>query len=272
MYKKTDAIGVIDSGIGGFSVARKVQEILPHENLIYFGDGFNTPYGNHTADEILTMTRYMLKFMKEKNVKALLVACNTISCLIESYRGDMEGCTVLSVVEAGSYAVQERQLKKVGIISTCFTANSKCYPDLLAKIAPTTEVISHGCPDLANLVERYVGIPEGQELIENDLKLNLDSLVNEEKVEQVVLGCTHYPLVSDTIHRLYPDLTLIDPAVQMAYFLKSYLERNELANTNSELGNLDIFTTGSVPEYAMKANKVGLNPITSIQHVPPYIL
>ena len=82
MYKKTDAIGMIDSGIGGFSVARKVQQILPNENLIYLGDGANTPYGNHTADEILSMTRYMLKFMKEKNVKALLIACNTISCLI----------------------------------------------------------------------------------------------------------------------------------------------------------------------------------------------
>ena len=269
MYKKTDAIGMIDSGIGGFSVARKVQQILPNENLIYLGDGANTPYGNHTADEILSMTRYMLKFMKEKNVKALLIACNTISCLIESYRGDMEGCTVLSVVEAGSYAVQERQLKKVGIISTCFTANSKCYPDLLGKIAPNTEVISHGCPDLANLVERYVGKPEAQELIDNDLKLNLDPMVNEQGINDIVLGCTHYPLVTENIKRLYPDLNLIDPATQMAYFLKSYLERNELANDTPDGGKLDIYTTSDVEEYTMKAKKVGLDPIHSVQYLPP---
>ena len=81
--QKTDAIGVIDSGIGGFSVARRVQELLPQENILYLGDGANTPYGNHTAEEILEMTRYMLRFMDSHNVKALLVACTTISCLID---------------------------------------------------------------------------------------------------------------------------------------------------------------------------------------------
>ena len=98
--QKTDAIGVIDSGIGGFSVARRVQELLPQENILYLGDGANTPYGNHTAEEILEMTRYMLRFMDSHNVKALLVACNTISCLIDQYRDEMR-CPVLSVVQAG---------------------------------------------------------------------------------------------------------------------------------------------------------------------------
>ena len=86
MFSKESPIGIIDSGIGGFSVARKVQKLLPRENLVYLGDGANTPYGNHTAEEILTMTRYMLRFMEEKGVKALLVACNTISCLITGMR------------------------------------------------------------------------------------------------------------------------------------------------------------------------------------------
>ncbi len=89
MFSKESPIGIIDSGIGGFSVARKVQKLLPRENLVYLGDGANTPYGNHTAEEILTMTRYMLRFMEEKGVKALLVACNTISCLIDQYRDEM---------------------------------------------------------------------------------------------------------------------------------------------------------------------------------------
>ena len=86
MATKTSPIGIIDSGIGGFSVALKMQQQLPHENLLYFGDGGNMPYGNHSAEEILTMTRYMLRFMEERGVKALLVACNTISCLIDQYR------------------------------------------------------------------------------------------------------------------------------------------------------------------------------------------
>lgn len=115
MFSKESPIGIIDSGIGGFSVARKVQKLLPRENLVYLGDGANTPYGNHTAEEILTMTRYMLRFMEEKGVKALLVACNTISCLIDQYRDEMS-CPVLSVVQAGADAVKDLDVHKVGEI------------------------------------------------------------------------------------------------------------------------------------------------------------
>ena len=169
MVTKTSPIGVIDSGIGGFSVALKMQQMLPHENLLYFGDGGNMPYGNHTADEILTMTRYMLRFMEERGVKALLVACNTISCL---------------------------SVKNVGVISTCFTESTRCYPNLIGQKAPDKTVISHGCPDLAKLVEANLGDPKGQEVIEEDLKKNMDELVHKHKIDCCVLGCTHYPLVS----------------------------------------------------------------------------
>ena len=148
MVTKESPIGVIDSGIGGFSVARKVQKLMPHENLLYLGDGANTPYGNHSAEEILTMTRYMLRFMEDHGVKALLVACNTISCLIDQYRDEMS-CPVLSVVQAGADAVAQLPAHKVGVISTCFTASTHCYPDLIGKVAPDKQVISHGCPNLA---------------------------------------------------------------------------------------------------------------------------
>ncbi len=268
MFQKTSPIGVIDSGIGGFSVARKVQKLLPNENLLYLGDGANTPYGNHTGDEILTMTRYMLRFMEEKGVKALLVACNTISCLIDSYRDDMS-CPVLSVVEAGADAVKELDLDKVGVISTCFTADSKCYPNLIAQRSPKTQVISHGCPNLANLVERNVGVPEAVELIDNDLKNELEGLVHEDKITHCVLGCTHYPLVAENINRLYPELTLIDPAEQMAKTVQAYLEKNDLVNDSGKPGELNIYTTGSVEEYVMKSRKVGLDPVTSVQFYPP---
>ena len=128
MTEKNRPIGIIDSGIGGFSVARCMQRSFPHENLLYFGDGENMPYGNHSAEEILDMTRYMLRFMEERGVKALLVACNTISCLIDQYRNDMS-CPVLSVVEAGAETAASMPVKRVGVISTCFTHSTRCYPD-----------------------------------------------------------------------------------------------------------------------------------------------
>ena len=268
MITKESPIGVIDSGIGGFSVARKVQKLMPHENLLYLGDGANTPYGNHSAEEILTMTRYMLRFMEDHGVKALLVACNTISCLIDQYRDEMS-CPVLSVVQAGADAVAQLPAHKVGVISTCFTASTHCYPDLIGKVAPDKQVISHGCPNLANLVERNVGNPAGQAAIDDDLLENLEQLVNEEKVECCVLGCTHYPLVEENINRLYPQLKLVDPAEQMARTVGRYLEEKGLVNDQPGQGKLDIFTTGSTEEYTMKAAKVGLDPVTSVQFYPP---
>ena len=267
MFCKESPIGVIDSGIGGFSVARKVQKLMPHENLLYLGDGANTPYGNHSAEEILEMTRYMLRFMEERGVKALLVACNTISCLIDQYRDEMS-CPVVSVVQAGADAVKKLDAHKVGVISTVFTHSTHCYPDLIGREAPDKMVISHGCPNLANLVERHVGDPAAQELIDNDLKQELDALVHQEHIECCVLGCTHYPLVADNIARLYPGLELVDPAEQMARTVMEYLREKDLVNGSSAQGRLDIYTTGSTQEYTEKAAKVGLDPVSSVQFYP----
>ena len=141
MSNQNRPIGIIDSGIGGFSVARRVRRQLPNENILYFGDGGNNPYGNHTAEEILSLTRYMLDFMRQRQVKALLVACNTISCLIDEYRREMD-CPVLSVVQAGAESAAHRPEKRVGVISTCFTASTGCYPALIAQLAPEKKVFS----------------------------------------------------------------------------------------------------------------------------------
>ena len=266
--QKTDAIGVIDSGIGGFSVARRVQELLPQDNILYLGDGANTPYGNHTAEEILEMTRYMLRFMDSHNVKALLVACNTISCLIDQYRDEMR-CPVLSVVQAGADAVAATPYQRVGVISTCFTAQSGCYPNLIHKQAPERQVFSHGCPDLANLVEQNVGDPAAQPAIDAEIRAGLDGLVNVDHIQCCVLGCTHYPLVEDNIRRLYPTLDLLDPARQMAETLSRDLDARGLRNDQRAPGRMDIFTTGSLEEYIKKANRVGLTSIRSVQYLPP---
>lgn len=93
--------------------------------------------------------------------------------------------------------------------------------------------------------------------------------VRDEQIECCVLGCTHYPLVEENIHRLFPGLRLLDPAEQMAKDVLAYLERDGLVNDGPQPGRLDIFTTGSAEEYAMKAEKVGLDPVTSVQFYPP---
>ena len=268
MFHKDSYIGVIDSGIGGFSVALKVQELMPHENILYLGDGANIPYGNHTAETILDLTRYMLRFMEQKGVKALLVGCNTVSCLIDSYQNEMS-CPVLSVVQAGADAVSTMDVHKVGIISTNFTATSGAYPGLIFQSSPDKITISRGCTDLAQLVEEHIEDPSAQHLLDEELTRELHELVDVEHIDSLLLGCTHYLLVASSIARLYPHLTMVNPAEQMAQSVKSYLEKANLVNDGACTGALDIFTTSDVEEYTRKAKKVGLNPITSVQHYTP---
>ena len=153
MFDANSPVGVLDSGIGGFSVARAVQQLLPAEQLIYFGDGAHIPYGNHPEDKIVAMARYMFSFLEQKQVKALLVACNTISCVIDRC-ADAVSCPTFNAVQAGANAVSRLDVEKVGVISTVFTHNSRCYPQrILAQSPKKLVVLSCGCPDLARLVD-----------------------------------------------------------------------------------------------------------------------
>ena len=269
MYDKHSPIGVLDSGIGGFSVARQLQRLLPGEDLLYFGDGAHIPYGNHPKDRIIKLARYMFDFMEQNRVKALLVACNTISCVIEACE-DAVSCPTINAVQAGADAVAGLDVEKVGVISTVFTHNSRCYPEkILAQSPKKMVVLSCGCPDLARLVEHNLADPSGMEDVEQNLRLELDGMVLGEKIQCCVLGCTHYPLVEDRIRKLYPGLPLIDPAVRMAQDTKDYLEREGLLRDDGQ-GSLEIYTTGSVEEYAQRAAQVGLERVTGVYPYPAW--
>ena len=269
LYQKDSPIGVIDSGIGGFSVARQVQHLLPGENLIYLGDGAHIPYGNHSEQTIVAMARYMFRFMERRQVKALLVACNTISCVVDRCR-DAVSCPTINAVQAGADAVAAMDVEKVGVISTVFTHQSRCYPRYIrAKSPKKVVVLSCGCPDLARLVEHNLGNPEGMAQVEDNLRKELDHMVLVDRIQCCVLGCTHYPLVADSIHKIYPTLPLIDPAEQMALELRDYLERENLRREAEAGGRLDIFTTGDVQEYALRAKQVGLERLGSVAFYPP---
>lgn len=269
MFDQNSPIGILDSGIGGFSVARRVRRLLPEEDLLYFGDGAHIPYGNHPEETIVAMARYMFQFMERRQVKALLVACNTISCVVDRC-ADAVSCPAFNAVQAGADAVSGMDVEKVGVISTVFTHRSQCYPRrILAQSPKKLVVLSCGCSDLARLVEHNLGDPAGMAEVECNLRQELDDMVLREKIQCCVLGCTHYPLVEDSIQKLYPGLRLVDPAEQMALELKQYLEARGLRRRSGRRGRLDIYTTGDTAEYALRAKQVGLEPIDSVSPYPP---
>ncbi|MCI8303825.1 MAG: glutamate racemase [Lawsonibacter sp.] len=265
-------VGILDSGIGGFSVVRQVQKLLPEENLIYFGDGAHIPYGNHSEETIVAMARYMFSALEEWGIKALLVACNTISCVVDRCE-DTVSCPVFNAVQAGADAVSGLDVNKVGVISTVFTHNSHIYPQkILAQSPRKLVVLSCGCPDLARLVEHSLGDPAGMARVEENLRLELDHMVLEDRVDCCVLGCTHYPLVADSIRRLYPQLPLIDPAEEMARTLKAFLDREGLGSFRDQSGSLTIYTTGDVEEYGLRARQVGLERVAAVKYYKPMMV
>ena len=161
----------------------------------------------------------------------------------------------------------------MGVISTVFTHNSRVYPRSIQALSPRKLVVlSCGCPDLARLVEHSLGDPAGMAQVEENLRLELDHMVLEDRVDCCVLGCTHYPLVSDRIRRLYPGLPLIDPAEEMARSLRTYLEGAGLSNPEKRPGRLTIYTTGDVAEYALRARQVGLERVDRVEFYPPMAL
>lgn len=218
------------------------------------------------------MARYMFRFMEERRVKALLVACNTISCVAEEC-ADTVSCPLFSAVQAGADAVAGLEVDKVGVISTVFTHNTRIYPKKILSQSPRKLVVlSCGCPDLARLVEHSLGNPERMVQVEENLRQELDHMVLEERVDCCVLGCTHYPLVADSIRGLYPGLPLIDPAEEMAQALKIYLDREGLSNPRMSPGKMTIYTTGDVEEYALRASQVGLERVAAVEHYEPMTL
>ena len=230
-------------------------------------------YGNNqTTARNRSLTRnqlHLLQFMAQRRVKALVVACNTISCVLDR-RADEISCPVFSAVQAGAEAAARLEAGKVGVISTVFTHNSRIYPRKIQTLSPRKVVVlSCGCPDLARLVEHSLGDPAGMALVEENLRQELDPMVRVDRVDCCVLGCTHYPLVADSIRKLYPALPLIDPAEEMARALKAYLDREGLANPQTSPGKLTVYTTGDVAEYALRARQVGLERVAGVEFYPP---
>ena len=259
-----DAIGIIDAGMGGYTVVREVQRLMPGQDILYYGDSKNQPYGNRSEDAILHMTRQILDVMREEQVKLVAVACNTISTLIEKYQDDYP-FPIFSIVEAGAKAAAESGADKIGVISTVFTDTTGAYANLIKQKRRDITVVSRGCEHLARLIEH--GNFE-QELLDAEVKKEIDKVLLEQPVTHLVLGCTHYPYVRENIHRLYPGLITIDPAAEQAKILQGYLSAHENSDRNDGLGRFDVYTTGSGEVYRDAARRMTLYPPQRVEEVP----
>ena len=247
-------IGILDSGVGGYTVARVLQKLLPNEDIIYYGDGGNAPYGNRTADDIVHIVGQILDFMAEQGVKAVGLACNTSSALIDRF-ADKYDFPIFSIVQAGADEVIRQGVEQVGILSTVLTAKTGSYPRLIQQVNPSVDVFSQGSVNLAALVE--AGTASDEEIVA-ELQASLGQLTKAQpQLDTLVLGCTHYPIVRDIIAREYPQLTnIIDPAMGQVEKMRVCLAANNALNPNG--GKLQIYTSGDCGKFEAMAEQLGL--------------
>jgi glutamate racemase len=215
------AIGVFDSGLGGLTVSRAILELLPAERIIYFGDTARVPYGSKSDAAILRFSDENTRFLLGKNVKGIVVACNTATAIALPRLKQNFSLPILGVVEAGARrAMEVTRNGRIGVIGTVRTIASGAYNAAIHACDARIEVYEKACPLLVPLIEEGWVDHEATRLIVREY---LDPLLDS-GIDTLILGCTHYPLLADLIRLCYPDIVLVDSASSTAGALKLLLE------------------------------------------------
>jgi glutamate racemase len=238
-------IGVFDSGVGGLTVLKALQEKLPHESFLYFGDTAHVPYGDRPPHEIQSLGRQILDWMVQQPVKMAIMACNTSSALaLDAVRNEFS-IPILGVILPGAKAAVKHG-KRIGIIATPATVASDCYRRAILEINPEIEVFQVACPEFVPLIEaNHIAHPQTRNIVWH----RLQPLV-EAGIDTLVYGCTHYPHLAPVIQTLLPaHITLVDPAIHMA---KAAAQELELLNLKSSQLNpcTRFFVSGSPGQFA----------------------
>lgn len=247
---KIGAVGIMDSGIGGLSVLSECLKRFPNENFVYIGDGKNCPYGNRDKDEIYSLSAKMLDFLKSKRVKCALVACNTVSALGDGLWKGFD-FPIIDIVSGCAKAVANKGLAAVGLIATPFTVRTGVYTELIKKDLPDCRVVSVASDDLAGLVETF---GRKSPKITAEIIRCVDKILAEYAVKDIILGCTHYSIATETFKKRYPEINFIDPAV----FQCDRLEKLLGLNSAKSGGRLEVYSTGGIGGSLLLMESLGI--------------
>lgn len=249
----TRAIGVLDSGIGGLTSAKVLGEILPREDIIYFGDSRRMPYGGHTREEICEMSLQGAAFLEGFDVKAILLACGTISSnAAETLRAHFKTPFIGVVDAACAAAARCTKTKRVGVIATPPSIASGVYERGLGELDEGITVITHACENFAEMVEQG-HFRVGDELAEREVARELGCFRGS-GVDTLLLGCTHYPLLEGVIAQyLGGHIRQISAGVEAAYSLEEYLRVNDLLTDSRVPGRCRWYTSGDTESFGQSA-------------------
>ncbi|OGF48820.1 MAG: glutamate racemase [Candidatus Firestonebacteria bacterium RIFOXYA2_FULL_40_8] len=218
-------IGIFDSGVGGITVFKEIRKYLPYENLIYFGDTKHNPYGSKSKDTVTRLSTENVQFLLRKNVKYVVIACNTASALSLHLLRKFYTVPMIGVVDTGAKAaIETTKNGKIGVIGTRATIDSGAYLRALLKLDPKLKIKSLACPLFVPLVEEGWSNSKVAELTAFEYL----KVFRKIKADTLVLGCTHYPFLKPVIVKILKNTRLIDSATETAKAVKKELEQKSL--------------------------------------------
>jgi glutamate racemase len=236
-------IGIIDSGVGGLTVAKEVMRQLPNENIVYLGDTARCPYGPRSSEEVKAFTWELTRFLLTKDIKMLIIACNTATAVVlDEIRNELS-IPVIGVISPGARAaIKKTENHRIGVIGTIGTIKSGAYEEALKQINRRTVVHSLACPKFVPLVESG---EYGGPLAKKVVTKTLQPLLNHD-LDTLILGCTHYPLLEQPIQQVMGDrVKVISSGEETAREASTILSHYEMLNLGENETEHQFFTTGS---------------------------
>lgn len=258
-------IGIFDSGLGGLTVLRSLEKILPNESFIYFGDTAHVPYGNKSINSVIQYSQTIVEFFIKKNIKAIVIACNTASSVAYEYLQKKYSIPLFDVVSpCVDFIINDPKIQKIGVIGTISTINSKAYSKQFNIKENQYSIIEIPCPLFVPLIE------EGWEksiIAKEVAKIYLNKL-NNKNIDKLILGCTHYPLMANTIKSVIHENTeLIFSGDAVANKLYNYLLKNNLLNKISLNKKNDFFVSDYPQKFDELASRFLGRKLNNVNHV-----
>jgi len=257
-------IGIFDSGVGGLTVARSILDQLPNESTIYIGDTARGPYGPRSLAEVREFALESLDFLVEQGVKAIVIACNTASAAMLRDARERYSVPVIEVIQpAARRAVAATRSGRIGVIGTRATIDSAAYLDAFAA-APQLDITSIACPLFVEFVER--GETSGAEITE--IARGYLTPFIDAKIDTLVLGCTHYPLLTGVIsYVMGEDVTLVSSAEETAKDLyRTLVEKNLLRTQQGQPPTHKFLATGDEKAFESLARRFLGPEVTRVEH------
>ena len=248
----TRPIGVFDSGLGGLTAVKELQKVLPHEDIVYFGDTGRVPYGSRSRETIIRYARQDMVFLKTKGVKMIVAACGTVSSVAEGLGDDLGIPFTGVLLPSAASAVRATKSGRVGVIATTATIRSGSYRRELSQIRPGIEVFEKDCPLFVPLVEN--GFISDSNQVTRLVAEQYLAPLRGKKIDTLILGCTHYPIIRSIISEtMGKAVTLIDSGRETALCCKNILTRQNLLNEKEQNGSTSFYVSDRVEGFSSVA-------------------